>query len=360
MIQQLRAAGVVLSLLGMTVAQGAVPAKNAFLVLVDGLRWQEVFGGADRELLTKEVVGEKELPGLEKKWWRESADERRELLMPFLWSTVAKKGQIFGNQNKGSVARVTNGLNFSYPGYSEMTVGYSDPRINSNDKKPNPNVTVFEWLHKKPEFAGQVAAFGVWDVVPFIVNRERAGFPVNACTEPLEIDPMPKELLLLNTLKTEIPQRWPGAVHDALEFRTMMLYVREKKPRVVWFTFGETDEFGHDVKYGEYLAAAQRTDAFLRELWATLESQPEYAGKTTLIVCADHGRGNPPKEWSSHGRDIKGSEGIWIAMLGPTTAPLGERTNHEPVWQAQVAATLAAALGEDFTTAHQKVRPPLK
>lgn len=344
---------------GTLFAQDQKPGKNAFLVLVDGLRWQEVFGGADRELLTKEVVGEKELPALEKRWWRETPEERRQVLMPFLWSTVAKEGQLYGNQGKSSVARVTNGLNFSYPGYSEMTVGHSDPRINSNDKKPNPNVTVFEWLHGRPGFAGKVAAFGVWDVVPSILNRERAGFPINACTEPFVMDPMPAELTLLNALKAEIPLRWNGAVHDALEFRTMMVYVREKKPRVVWFTFGETDEFGHEAKYGEYLAAAQRTDAFLRELWTTLQAMPEYAGSTTLLVCADHGRGNPPKEWSSHGRDIKGSEGIWIAMLGPNTAPLGERKDHAPVWQAQVAATLADSLGEDFAAANPKVKPAL-
>ncbi|MGI8992391.1 MAG: hypothetical protein ACR2I2_22775, partial [Bryobacteraceae bacterium] len=41
---------------------------------------------------------------------------------------------------------VTNGLNFSYPGYSETLCGFADPRIKSNDKVPNPNVTVLEWL----------------------------------------------------------------------------------------------------------------------------------------------------------------------------------------------------------------------
>jgi hypothetical protein len=38
--------------------------------------------------------------------------------------------------------------------------GFPDPRIDSNDKVPNPNVTLFEWLHQKPAFKGKVAAFG--------------------------------------------------------------------------------------------------------------------------------------------------------------------------------------------------------
>jgi hypothetical protein len=70
--------------------------------------------------------------------------------MPFLWSTIATKGQLFGNREAGSEAYVTNGMNFSYPGYNESLTGAADPKIDSNDKKYNQNVTVLEWLHQKP------------------------------------------------------------------------------------------------------------------------------------------------------------------------------------------------------------------
>ena len=52
---------------------------------------------------------------------------------------------------------MTNGKNFSYPGYSEILCGFSDPRIDSNAKKPNPNVTMPEWLNGKPAFAVPMA-----------------------------------------------------------------------------------------------------------------------------------------------------------------------------------------------------------
>jgi hypothetical protein len=61
--------------------------------------------------------------------------------MPFLWQVTAKKGQIFGNRDKGSDAYVTNGRFFSYPGYNEALCRFPDPRIHTNDKTPNPNVT---------------------------------------------------------------------------------------------------------------------------------------------------------------------------------------------------------------------------
>ena len=36
------------------------------------------------------------------------------------------------------------------------------------------------------------------------------------------------------------------------------------------------------------------------------------------------------------------------SLLGPDTPPLGERTNCDRVTQSQIAATLAALLGEDY------------
>lgn len=86
--------------------------------------------------------------------------------MPFLWDSVAAQGQILGDATHGSVARVTNGFNFSYPGYNETLTGRGDPRINTNAYPPNPNVTVFEWLNRQPGLGGKVAAFGTWDAFP--------------------------------------------------------------------------------------------------------------------------------------------------------------------------------------------------
>src|SRR5688572_7998723 len=159
--------------------------RNVVLVLVDGLRWQEVFTGAEEALINKEIGGVQDVEALRRDFWRETPEERRQVLMPFFTDVMARDGQLIGHQGHGSVARVSNGLNFSYPGYSEMLCGFPDPRIDSNDKVPNPNVTVLEWLHKRPGFEGKVAAFGAWDTVAWIVNRQRCGFFVNTGWEPV-------------------------------------------------------------------------------------------------------------------------------------------------------------------------------
>ncbi len=79
------------------------------------------------------------------------------------------------------------------------------------------------------------------------------------------------------------------------------------------------------------------------------------SAKTTLIVTTDHGRGDWPVDWKSHGAKIKGSNSWWMAILGPDTPALGERKNLGPVSQNQVAATAAAALGFDYPFVNPRV-----
>ena len=105
---------------------------------------------------------------------------------------------------------------------------------------------------------------------------------------------MTPRLELLNALKVETPKVWDGEPYDAPMFNTAMEYIKEKKPRVVFLSLGETDEWAHGGNYGEYLSAANRVDSYLERLWTTLQEMPEYKGNTTLIFLTDHGRGRGP------------------------------------------------------------------
>jgi hypothetical protein len=48
-----------------------------------------------------------------------------------------------------------------------------------------------------------------------------------------------------------------------------------------------------------------------------------------------------------------------MAYLGPDTRPLGERSKIAPVTQSQIAATLAAFLGEDYAADVPKAGKPI-
>lgn len=72
--------------------------QNVLFVIADGVRWQEVFTGADPTLLTDAGGNWTAADELKHKYWSEDPAVRRKLLFPFLWDTVAKQGQLFGNQ----------------------------------------------------------------------------------------------------------------------------------------------------------------------------------------------------------------------------------------------------------------------
>ncbi len=351
-------------------AQQRHKTQNIIYVMTDGLRWQEVFTGADERIMNMEHGKVKDVPALKQMYWRDTPEERRVALMPFLWTVAAKQGQIYGNLTAGSDAHVTNTLNFSYPGYSETLCGFADPRVKSNDKIENPNQTVFEWLNHKDAFRGRIAAFAAWDVMPYILNAPRSGLLVNAGYDPLTAIPATPRLDLLNHEKAETPRFWEDEPFDPIPFYTALEYLKAKKPRVLYVSLGDTDDWAHDGDYKEYLNAAHRADEYVRVLWETVQSMPEYRGKTTLIFSPDHGRGEGLDSWKDHGPSaaypekkwpgLPESKQIWMVFMGPDTPALGERRNIEPVLQTQIAATLAELLGLDYDAAVPSAGKPIQ
>lgn len=351
----------VLFAIGSPVVGQTTPHKteNILFVMTDGVRWHEVFEGADKTTMVVGNTNAKHADALAAKFWRETPEARREILLPFFWNVVARQGQAYGNRNRQSTAQVTNGLKFSYPGYQEVLCGFPDPRINKNDVGPNPNASVLEWLNGKPAYRGRVAAFGAWNTFNDILNRQRCGFLVNAGLAPLEFAGAPPQVGLLNQLKLELPICVGADPMDALVFHSALEYFRATKPRVLYVALGETDEWGHAGRYDQYLTATQRFDAFVRTLWETAQAMPQYKDKTTLILATDHGRGGGLTDWRDHGEKTKDSEHVWIGFLGPDTPALGERANVAPVGLDQVAATMAALLGEDYRAAVPKAGKPI-
>jgi hypothetical protein len=334
--------------------------RNVVLIVSDGLRWQEVFTGADPTLVNAKDGGSwLSEADLKKRYWRPDADARRAALFPFLWGTVAKQGQIYGNQLKGSVAHVTNGKAFSYPGYNEMSTGYPNGAIDSNEFGPNPNATVFEWLNQFDEYRGRVAIFGTWNVYEDIFNKSRSGLVMQTgWTLPKKAHETPRDALLRELYATSTPLDEEDVWNSFLQV-PLLDYVKSTHPRVLFVGYGETDNWAHQGRYDLVLDSAHRMDHFVRQLWDTMQAMPEYRGTTTFIITTDHGRGSGLTEWKEHGVEERGSENIWIAVIGPDTAALGERTHVGAVAQAQIAATVAAFVGKDYHAAEPKAALPI-
>jgi Type I phosphodiesterase / nucleotide pyrophosphatase len=333
--------------------------RAVVLIVLDGFRWQEVFDGPAHELMNAKYGGVQDEAQLKKDFWRETPEEGRATLMPFLWTVVAKQGQIYGNQKIGSVAQVTNGLKFSYPGYNEMSTGYPDKKINSNEVGVNPNATVFEWLNKKADFRDQVAIFGTWNTFNDIFRVKQSGLYVRAGWDlpwAAQLSPPEQRLKILYETTTRVED---DDAFDSFTHQDLLDYLGNHKPKALFVGYGGTDDWAHEGKYDLVLQAAHQDDQHIEELWNLLQANPEYRDKVTFIITTDHGRGSGLKLWRDHDYNIAGAENIWIAVIGPDTPAKGEMKNVPRVTQSQIAATIAALLGEDYRGDVPQAAPPL-
>lgn len=328
--------------------------ENLVIVTLDGLRWQEVFGGVDSSLMNNTNY-DRDSAYIKKNFWSDDIYERRKKLFPFLWTTIAGNGQLYGNRKLNNYVNTANPFWFSYPGYNEIFTGYPDTAVNSNDKILNKNENVLEFINKQNGFQGKVAAFTTWDVFPYILNAKRSGIYVNADVDSLKFSN--PQLTLINDIQF-LTTRPIDVRPDVLTYIAAREYFKAYNPRVLYIAFDETDDFAHGGLYDQYIKSAHAEDGMIADIWKTIQSIPQYKNKTTLIVTCDHGRGDKIKDqWKDHGQKVEDSNQIWIAAIGPDTKVTGEVTQSGQLYQRQLATTFAALLGFDFKPAHEVMKP---
>ncbi|MBS7230831.1 phosphoglyceromutase [Flavobacterium psychroterrae] len=345
---------ILLTILFTSFLSQAQKTENIIIITTDGLRWQEVFKGVDSEIADNKKFNQDERSYIYKKYGSSDAQKSREKIMPFLWSEIASKGQIYGNRDLGNKMDVSNPYMISYPGYSEMMTGNVDRDVDSNKHKENPNINVLEFLNHQPNLMGKVNAFGAWDAFDRILNEKRSGFPVISAFDSIGGNHPTEIQKLLNEMRDNSFK--PFHEDECLDVFTHYQAVDElktNKPKVLYIAYGETDEWAHAGKYRYYLDAANQVDKWIKEIWDFVQNDPQYKNKTTLIITVDHGRGDKKKkEWTGHGSGIEDSSQIWFAAMGPEIAPKGEIKTVSQLYQKQVAQTIAKIMGFTFATSH--------
>jgi hypothetical protein len=321
--------------------------KNIILVTADGLRWQDLFTGIDPLLMNEKAAGMEKADELRKKLWHDSPEKRRAALLPFFWSKLAPGGVVLGNVTKGSSVKVTNSFRVSYPGYSEILTGRAqDEQIRGNTPIRNPTPTVLEFIRQKLNLRDrQVALFGSWVTFAHIGAHTEGSITINAGYTPIDGTPRLKEL---STLQFQARTPWDETRHDHVTLEMALEYMRTEKPRAIYITLGETDDWAHDRRYDRVLNSIQYFDEALRKLWEFVERTPGYRGTTSIVVTSDHGRGATLQDYHGHGVKIAGAEQIWIAVMGPDTPARGELSNTPPAFQRDVAPTILDLMGINY------------
>lgn len=329
-------------------AQQSSTPKNVFIITTDGLRWQEVFNGADEKIITdNEFVKDTSLT--KEMYWAESPEERRKKLMPFFWGTLASKGQLHGNRGYKNKVNVSNPYKISYPGYNEILTGYADPFVVTNKPNKNKNENLLEYLNKQEPYRNAVVAFSSWNVFPYILNEERSNIPVNSGYELVkEENPV---FDIINKVQDSVKVK-EATRYDLLTFLNAKEYIQQHHPKIMMLGLGETDEFGHKGEYDNYLQQANNVDKMIAELWYFVQTDPFYKNNTIFIITTDHGRGSRPSKWYSHSMLVKGASETWLAMIGPGIKPLGEMKSNTQIYQKQIAATVAGLIDQHFEANH--------
>jgi hypothetical protein len=96
--------------------------------------------------------------------------------------------------------------------------------------------------------------------------------------------------------------------------------MRQFAPSLVWITLHDID-IAHAGTFSLYVDAIRRTDRLCAEIWTMIESEPEYAGRTSMFVLPDFGRDSDESTggngFQHHRTGDARSRTTWMLALGP-------------------------------------------
>jgi hypothetical protein len=142
---------------------------------------------------------------------------------------------------------------------------------------------------------------------------------------------------------------------DELSVYIARQLMRQVAPSILWITLHDID-IAHSGTFSLYLDAIQRSDRLCAEIWNAIQSDPEYANKTTLVILPDFGRDSDTDPggngFQHHRTGDPLSRTTWMMVLGP-----GIRENvvvERPIEPTDLVPTLGSLLGFSPTQAKGK------
>jgi hypothetical protein len=287
---------------------------NVVLVTLDGVRWQEIFDGAD-PALAEDVA----LP-------RGEARAARGLT-PNLHRLFFDEGAVLGDPRRGEGLRASGPVFVSLPAYVEIMTG-APSGCADNECEPRVSWSIAGEVARRP--GGGAAVFASWERIARTQPPEAAralGLVLSVGREPGEQAPA-----------------YPGNGAYRPDRRTAAAAIEHlvhHRPRFLWVSLGDTDEWAHRHDYRGYLEALRFADGFVGEIAAHLAEMGEYGARTAILVTTDHGR---DAGFADHGGPA--SAGVWLMARGGPIRQRGSTATSRVRYLADVAPTIAAILGE--------------
>jgi len=143
---------------------------------------------------------------------------------------------------------------------------------------------------------------------------------------------------------------------DELSMYIARRLMQQEAPSLLWITMHDID-VAHAGAYSLYIDGIRRTDRLCAELWKAAQSEPEYAGNTTLFILPDFGRDADEDSggngFQHHRTGDAASRTTWMMALGA-----GVRQGvvyDQPMQSIDLVPTVGAMMG--FSAALSRGRP---
>lgn len=335
----------------------AAQARHVVLVTIDGVRVEDMLQGIDPAMIASpKEAGIADTAAFRMSWWRDSATERRRAVMPFVWDTLVRDGVFYGS---GPDVRVTNDLNFSGPGYTELFTGHARADVTSNADRRYTHPTIFQVVAGRPgnNFT-DVAAFTSWTTQARLTATRPGEFVSQGPFGPLPDEFVDDSALVrMRVVQGRVHHPDRSLRYDAFTHEMALSWLRRFSPVLLHVGYGETDVEAHGRHYDRYIEMLHETDRMISELVHAVMADPEMARSTVFVITTDHGRGATPKDWTDHGKDVANAARWWLLASGPGVSIRGVVS--DAATQQQVGPTVLKLLGLGTESLDAPVAAPL-
>lgn len=280
-----------------TINKSAKPyqTQNVIIVVIDGPRYTDV--------------------------WENNAVAR----IPNMAKTLRPLGTFFSNF-------YNNGYTFTSAGHTAITTGKRQSLENNGNELPN-SPSIFQyWLKQtgKPATAAWI-----------ITSKGKLSILANTKHPDWQNTYQPSTNCGINN-------SGKGYRSDSLTFIAVKSVLQEYHPNLVLINLKEPDESGHAGNWNAYLKGISASDKYVGQLWAFLQQDKFYQGKTALFITNDHGRHSygDPADFITHGDNCEGCQHISLLAVGPDFKK--GQTIETKYNQTDISPTIAALMGFTF------------
>ncbi len=132
---------------------------------------------------------------------------------------------------------------------------------------------------------------------------------------------------------------------DELTFFMTREIMHRFSPQVLVVAFSDV-EAAHFGSYSLHLSGIKTADRLTYQLWKEVEANPDYRGKTTMVVLPEFGRdpdGSSTNGFFNHRANVDSTRDTWMMVMGSAV----DRPNviERPIRHVDVCPTLAGLLG---------------